>query len=334
MTPAAQRLDMPYRRLGSTGLEVSVIGFGCMSFGGRERWFGGVDNREAERLVKTALDAGVNLFDTADVYNVGQSEEILGRALGERRREALIATKVFCRMGRGPNQEGLSRQHILEAADASLRRLKTGHIDLYQAHEFDERTPLEESLRAFEDLQRWGKVRYVGVSNFSAAQTAQALELTDRKGWTRMASNQVQYSLLERYAELEIAPQAVAQGIGVLAWSPLAGGFLSGKYKGGAAPAGSRLADPERRFPWFDSARASVILPVLDKIAAAQRLTAAQAALAWVLARPWVSSAIVGATSLAQLQENLAAASPALSREAVSFLDRASQPRNQQTLQT
>src|SRR5438309_3046043 len=155
---------MSYRRLGRTGLDVSVLGFGCMTFGGRERWFGGVDDQEAGRLVQTALDRGVNLFDTADVYNIGQSEEILGKALGKRRSEALIATKVFCRMGKGPNQEGLSRQHILDACDASLKRLQTGHIDLYQPHEFDEKTPLEETLRAFEDLVRWGKVRYLGCS--------------------------------------------------------------------------------------------------------------------------------------------------------------------------
>ena len=305
---------MPYRRLGSTGLEVSALGFGCMSFGGKERWFGGVGDQEAARLVGYALDHGVNFFDTADVYNVGQSEEMLGKALGKRRREALIATKVFCRMGQGPNQDGLSRQHILDACDASLKRLGADHIDLYQPHEFDARTPLEESLRAFEDLVRWGKVRYLGCSNFSGAELRQSLDLAAAKGWTRFESNQVQYSLLQRGAEADQLALVRERGVSILAWSPLAGGYLSGKYKKGAPFT--------RGFPFFEPARAAAVVSVLEKVAAMQNMSPAQAALAWVLSRPWVASAIIGVTSQAQLEENLAASSRSLSKDALSYLDR------------
>jgi len=323
MTSDAGRPPVPYRRLGGTGLEISAIGFGCMTFGGRERWFGGVGDQEAEKLVKTALDRGVNFFDTADVYNIGQSEEMLAKALGKRRKEAVIATKVFCRMGQGANSEGLSRQHILDAADASLQRLKTDHIDLYQPHEWDENTPLEETLRAFEDLVRWGKVRYLGCSNFSGAQAAQALDLAAAKGFTRFESNQVQYSLLERGAEADQAAVIRDKGLSILAWSPLAGGYLTGKYKKGTAgPKGARLTDEASRFPWFDAGRAAGVLTVLEKIAAAHRMTPAQAALSWVLSKPWVAAAIIGVTSAAQLEENLAAASRPLSQEALGYLDR------------
>lgn len=316
---------MVYRNLGRTGLKVSPLCFGCMTFGGRDRWMGGVGDGEAERMVKACLDAGVNLFDTADVYNIGQSEIMLGKALGPRRREAVIATKVFCRMGRGPNAEGLSRHHILDAADASLKRLDTDWIDLYQVHEWDSETPLEETLRALEDLVRWGKVRYLGASNFAAWQFARALWAADKNGWARFESNQVQYSLLQRRIEDEMVPLAQHTGAAILAWSPLAGGWLSGKYRGEKIPhKEGRFSEPASRFPFFDPTRARGVTEVLEKVASVHKVTPAQAALSWLLAKPWVASVVFGATGVEQVRENLRAAEVALSRDGLQYLDKIS----------
>src|ERR687886_1654928 len=226
---------MEYRQLGRSGLRVSAITLGTMGFGGTG-WatpVGQIDVAGARRQIDLARDAGVNLFDTADIYSSGLSEEILGKALGADRDEVLVATKVRLPMGDGPNDAGLSRHHIMRSAEASLRRLGTDYIDLYQVHEWDGQTPLEETLQALDDLVRSGKVRYVGCSNYAAWQLTKALWTSEREGVARFVSQQVYYSLQARDIENEIVPLAIDQGIGILVWSPLAGGLLSGKYRRG-----------------------------------------------------------------------------------------------------
>lgn len=313
---------MRHRSFGRTGLKVSELGLGCMGFGPKERWFGGAGEKEAALMASKSLDAGVNLFDTADVYNIGHSESILGKALGKRRREAVVATKVFCRMGPLPNDEGLSRRHLLEACDASLRRLGTDYIDLYQVHEWDAQTPLEETLRALEDLVRSGKVRYLGASNFMGWQMARSAWVSDKAGWSRFESDQVMYNLLERGFEAEGVPCCEDLGLGVLVYSPLAGGYLTGKYA--AASARGRHADAASSYPSFDRRRGEAAVKVLSKLAAAYGKPPAQVALAWILARPWVSSVLVGATSAAQLDDTLAASELRLGQDALTLLDRLS----------
>jgi len=216
---------MEYRLLGRSGLKVSKLCFGCMTFGNNQWDIGGVDERLATEMIAACFDHGLNFFDTADVYSHGESETLLGKALGSRRKEAVVATKVRGRMGKGPNDVGLSRQHILESCDASLKRLGTDHIDLYQVHSFDPETPLEETLRALDDLVRWGKVRYIGVSNFAAWQLTKALWVSDKAGLERFVSLQAYYSLVGRDLEFELVPLCLDQGLGILPWSPLAGGF-------------------------------------------------------------------------------------------------------------
>src|SRR5919202_319225 len=234
---------MEYRQLGRSGLRVSALTMGTMTFGGRDQFanVGNTDVAGARRQIDLALDAGVNVVDTADVYSRGVSEEIIGEALEGRRDRVLLATKVRMPMGEGPNDAGLSRQHIVEACEASLRRLRTDHIDLYQVHEWDGQTPLEETLGALDDLVRSGKVRYIGCSNYAAWQLMKALGVSERRGLERFVSQQVYYSLQSRDIEHEIVPVCLDQGVGILVWSPLAGGLLSGKYRRGhAGPEGSR----------------------------------------------------------------------------------------------
>lgn len=314
---------METRRLGQSGLRVSELAFGTMTFGG-EGFFAPVGNtqvEEARRLIDIAIEAGVNLFDTADVYSVGASESILGQALGDRRKSVLIATKVFGRMGPGPNDVGLSRQHIVEACEASLRRLGTDYIDLYQAHSVDSLTPFEETLRAFDDLVRAGKVRYAGCSNFSGWHVMKALGISEREGLERFASQQIYYSLAGRDSERELIPLALDQGLGVLVWSPLAFGFLTGKYRRGEPrPEGTRLTglDPvELR----DEQRVYEILDALSEISRARGVSLAQIAVNWVLHRPGVSTVLVGARNERQLRDNLAAATWRLSEEETKRLD-------------
>ena len=235
---------MEYRLLGASGLEVSVLSFGTMTLGGEGRFaaMGNVQIEEARRLVEICIEAGVNLFDTADMYSLGKSEEVLGQALGARRKDIVLATKVFVRMESGTNKAGLSRRHILEGCEASLRRLGTDYIDLYQAHNFDSLTPLDETMRAFEDLIRAGKIRYAGCSNYSGWQLMKALSISDRLAIPRYISQQINYSLLARDAEHELVPAGIDQRTGIMAWSPLQGGLLSGKFRRGEAkPAESRL---------------------------------------------------------------------------------------------
>jgi len=314
------------RFLGASGLEVSVLSFGTMTLGGEGRFaaMGNVQVEEARRLIEICIDAGVNLFDTADIYSFGKSEEVLGQALGARRKDIVLATKAFVRLEPGANKAGLSRRHIIEACDASLRRLGTDYIDLYQAHNFDSLTPLDETLRAFEDLVRSGKVRYLGCSNYSGWQLMKALAISDRLGTARYISQQINYSLLAREAEHELVPAGLDQKIGIMAWSPLHFGLLSGKFRRGQSnPSESRLntleapgsIDPERLYKIVDA---------LAEIAANRGVSIAQAALNWVTRKPGVDTVIIGARNEQQLRDNLAGATWTLTDEEVESLDEVS----------
>ena len=302
---------MEYRQLGRSGLRISPLTMGTMTFGGRGEFasVGATDVDGARRQIEMALDAGVNLIDTADVYSGGAAEEIVGQALGSRRDEVLLATKARFPMGKGPNDAGLSRHHLIEACEASLRRLQTDHIDLYQVHEWDGQTPLEETLEALDHLVRSGKVRYVGCSNFAGWQVMKALGIADRAGLPRFVSQQVYLSLQERSAEYEIVPSAIDQGLGLLIWSPLAGGLLSGKYRRGEnAPPGSRHASDWDEPPIYDEDKLYDTIEVLVEVAEGRGVSPAQVALAWLLGRPGVTSVIVGARTDEQLADNLGAA--------------------------
>jgi aryl-alcohol dehydrogenase-like predicted oxidoreductase len=282
---------------------------------------------DARRQVDVCLDAGVNVIDTADVYSGGLSEEIVGQAVAGRRDEVLIATKVRMPMGDGPNDAGLSRQHILTGCEASLRRLGTDHIDLYQVHEWDGATPLEETLAALDLLVQSGKVRYVGCSNYAGWQLMKALGIADRRGLPRFVSQQIYYSLQARDAEYELIPAAVDQGLGVLVWSPLAGGLLSGRYRRDSRPSsGSRQLTDWNEPPVYDPDKLYDTVEVLLEVGAAHGVSAAQVALAWLLARPAVSTVVVGARTSEQLADNLAAAELRLTTEEISRLDKASAP--------
>jgi aryl-alcohol dehydrogenase-like predicted oxidoreductase len=318
---------MEYRTLGRSGLRVSVLTMGTMTFGGTGGFadVGSTDVDEAERQVDMCLDAGVNLIDTADVYSDGLAEEILGQVLRGRRDRLLLATKVRMSMGRGPNDAGLSRHHIISGCEASLRRLGTDHIDLYQVHEWDGQTPLEETLHALDHLVRSGKVRYVGVSNYTSWQLMKALGITTRLDLAPLVSEQIYYSLQAREAEYELIPLAVDQALGVLVWSPLAGGLVSGKYRRNhQAPVGSRQLSDWGEPPVYDQEGLYDIVEILVGIGEQHGVSAAQVALAWTLGRPAVTSLIVGARTSDQLADNLAAASLTLSADERASLDKAS----------
>jgi Predicted oxidoreductases (related to aryl-alcohol dehydrogenases) len=303
---------------------------GTMTFGGKGRFarVGATDVTEARRQVDMCLDAGVNLIDTADVYSEGMSEEIVGEVLRGRRDRMLIATKVRMAMGSGPNDAGLSKHHIISGCEASLRRLGVDHIDLYQVHEWDGATPLEETLEALDLLVRSGKVRYVGCSNYAGWQLLKALGVAERNGLPRFVSNQIYYSLQARDAEYELIPAAIDQGLGVLVWSPLAGGLLTGKYRRGhQPPAGSRQLTDWNEPPVHDQENLYDIVELLIEIGAAHGVSAAQVALAYLLGRPGVTSLIIGAKTADQLADNLAAADLVLTAEERERLDRASRPR-------
>lgn len=318
---------MEMRFLGKSGLKVSVLSFGTMTFGGGDDFFehiGGTQLDEAQRLVDICLDAGVNLFDTADVYSRGRSEEILGKALGKRRKDVIIATKAFGRMGEGPNDVGLSRHHLIRACEDSLRRLGTDYIDLYQVHSFDALTPLEETLRALDDLVRSGKVRYIGCSNYSAWHLMKALCVSEREGLERYVSQQVYYSLVARELEYELVPLGLDQGVGILVWSPLAFGFLSGKYRRGQQePEGTRRSKVGD-VGTLDLEKGYDIVEALDEVASAHGVTVAQAALNWLLRKPGVTSVIIGARNEQQLRDNLHTAEWELTPEEVRRLDEVS----------
>ena len=320
---------MEYRTLGSSGLRVSVLTMGTMTFGGRGKFdkVGSTDVDEARAQIDMCLEAGVNLIDTADVYSGGVSEEIVGQAVKGRRDDVLLATKVRMEMGAGPNDAGLSRHHIISGCEASLRRLGTDHIDLYQVHEWDGQTPLEETLEALDLLVRSGKVRYVGASNYTAWQLMKALGVSERKALPRFVSQQIYYSLQAREAEYELVPLAVDQGIGVLVWSPLAGGLLSGKYRRNQQPpAGSRHLTDWNEPPVYDQDRLYDTVEVLVAIGKDRGVSAAQVSLAYLLAKPAVTSLVVGARTRDQLADNLAAADLVLSDDEKARLDEVSRP--------
>ncbi|MFI5895130.1 aldo/keto reductase [Actinoplanes sp. NPDC051513] len=315
---------MQYRQLGRTGLRVSSFTLGTMGFGGTG-WANpvgtiGVDGAKEE--IAIAKEAGVNLIDTADVYSAGLSEEIIGQALGGSRDDWLIATKVRMPMGDGQNDAGLSRHHVVRGAEASLRRLGTDHIDLFQLHEWDGQTPLEETLTALDDLVRSGKVRYVGCSNYAAWQMMKALGISDARRLERFASNQLYYSLQARDIETEIVPACLDQGVGILVWSPIAGGLLSGKYRRGVqAPAGSRHLTEWDEPPVHDEDKLYDTIEVAVKIGESHGVSAARVSLAYIAQKPGITSVIVGARTPEQLRDNLAAADLELTADEITALD-------------
>jgi aryl-alcohol dehydrogenase-like predicted oxidoreductase len=320
---------MDYRPLGLSGLKISALALGTMTFGGEGNFanVGSTDLAGAKRQIDMCLDAGINLIDTADIYSTGRAEEIVGEALQGKRDEVLIASKVRFAMGPEPNMAGLSRHHIISGCEASLRRLRTDHIDLYQVHEWDGQTPLQETLQALEHLLQSGKVRYIGASNYSAWQLMKALGIAEREHLPRFASQQIYYSLQERSAEYELIPLALDQGLGTLVWSPLAGGLLSGKYRRGVdAPEGSRQLTSWDEPPVYDAERLYDTIDVLIQIAEEHGVSAAQVALAWLLDRPSISSVVVGARTDEQLADNLKSAELELTSEQRSRLEEVSRP--------
>jgi aryl-alcohol dehydrogenase-like predicted oxidoreductase len=322
---------MEHRQLGRSGLRVSVLALGTMTFGGGGKFglVGSTDVAGATRQIDICLDAGVNLVDTADAYSDGLCEEIVGEALrGGRRERVILATKARFPMGDGPNDAGLSRHHLIAACEASLRRLRTDHIDLYQVHEWDGLTPLEETLEALDLLVRSGKVRYVGCSNFSGWHLMKALATSQRRDLPRFVSQQVYYSLQAREVEYELVPIALDQGLGILVWSPLAGGLLSGKYRRAQpGPEGaSRHLTKWNEPPVRDREALYDIVDALVEIAQARGATPAQVALAYTLGRPGVTSLVVGARTDDQLVSNLAAADLRLAEGDRARLDELSAP--------
>ncbi len=320
---------MKMRFLGNSGIKVSEICFGAMTFGGRGYWkvIGEVEQNGANELVNTALEGGINFFDTADVYSEGLSEEILGKALGNRRKNIILATKVRGRTGKGPNDAGLSRKHIIDSCNKSLARLGTDYIDLYQIHSFDPYTPQEETLRALDDLVRAGKVRYIGVSNHTGWQLMKALSISEKQNLEKFITLQAYYSLVSRDLENELVPLCLDQKLGILPWSPLGGGFLTGKYRRGKErPKNARRTDPVNQFLQFDEEKGFMIVEELEKISRNHNATIAQAALNYLLRKPGVSSVIIGAKSKEQLLDNLKTSDWEMVPDEVSRLDELSKP--------
>lgn len=319
---------MEFRQLGHSGLKVPALSFGTGTFGGGNEFFkawGSSDVAEATRLVDVCLGAGVNLFDTADIYSDGLSETILGKAIAGRRQQVLISTKTTFRFGSGPNDVGSSRYHIIEACEASLRRLGTDYIDVYHLHGFDALTPVEEVLSTLNNLVTSGKVRYIACSNFSGWHLMKSLDVSDRYGWARYVGHQVYYSLIGREYEWELMPLGVDQGVGALIWSPLGWGRLTGKIRRGQPlPDQSRLHKTGGMGPQMADDYLHNVVDALDEVAKETGKTVPQIALNWLLQRPTVSSVIVGARNEEQLRQNLGAAGWNLTAEQVKKLDRAS----------
>ncbi len=310
---------MEYRRMGRTGLKVSELCLGTMTFGH------GTDQAEATRIVDLAFAAGVNFFDTANAYGGGQSEVLLGKALQGRRRDAVVATKFFNPMGSGPNDSGMSRLHIMQAIDDSLRRLQMDYIDIYYIHHVDTQTPLEEMLRTLDDLVHVGKVRYIACSNYQAWRLMDALWISDVKNLARFECYQPQYSLVVRDIEQEIVPLCEAKGLGVVVWSPLAGGFLSGKYQPGQRMATGARSQEGWAYPQqYFAANADESLRVLLDIAQQLGRSPAQVALRWVLDQPGITSAIIGARTVAQAHDNFLAGGWQLPADALALLNQVS----------
>jgi len=316
---------MKYRKLGNTGLIVSGVALGTMQFGGKMN-MGNLDQEGATRMVKLALERGINFIDTADVYSLGESETLVGNALKGMRKEIVLATKVRLPMGENFNRSGATRVNILREVEDSLRRLQTDYIDLYQVHGWDSNTPIEETLRTLDDLVRQGKVRYIGLSNFMSWQATTAVMLQDRLGLEKYVTAQMYYSLVGRGLEYEFQSFAEYHNIGILVWSPLAGGFLTGKYsRANPAPAGTRFAEAGNFVP-FDKEMGYRVVEALKEVAGRHDATPARVALAWVLGRPAVSSVIIAARKPEQLEDNIRAVDLRLLADELRLLDAASDP--------
>ncbi|HJT89017.1 MAG TPA: aldo/keto reductase [Bryobacteraceae bacterium] len=319
---------MQYARLGDTGLVVSRLAFGAMTFGRAEGIFAAVskvDQPLANELVAKALDAGINHFNTADVYTGGQSEQMLAKALGSRRKDVVVSTKVGARTGQALLHQGLSRQHILSSAEDSLRRLNTDYIDIYLVHRVDLTTPIEETLEALDTLARTGKVRYIGFSNWNAWRAAKAVGLQSENGWAKFRAAEMYYSLIGRDIDHEVVPFIEQAGIGILAWSPLAGGFLSGKYsRQNPKGDGGRLSGSD--FLPFDKEKGYQVVEKIRATGQAHNASPAQVALAWMLTKPFVSSILLGANKMAQLEDNLAAVNVRLAPEEIADLEQLTAP--------
>jgi len=316
---------MKYHTFGNTGLFVSRLCMGAMTFGGKGFWqaIGQLDQDEASSLVHRCLDAGINFFDTANVYSFGESERMLGEALKGRRDQMVLATKVRGQMGEGPNEVGLSRKHIFDQVHGSLKRLQTDYIDLYQIHGYDPVTPLDETLSALDDLVRQGKVRYIGASNLAAWHLMKALGISERLGLARFESLQAYYTIAGRDLERELAPLLLDQRLGLMVWSPLAGGLLSGKFtREGGGPEGARRAGFD--FPPVDKERAFNVIDVMQPMAKEHGVSVANIALAWLLHQDVVTTVIIGAKNLEQLDDNLKAVDVELSDQQLQSLDEVS----------
>jgi aryl-alcohol dehydrogenase-like predicted oxidoreductase len=320
---------MEYRQLGGSGLKVSALSFGTATFGGRDAFFsawGNTDVAEASRLVDICLEAGVTLFDTADIYSEGHSEEVLGKAIAGRRDQLLLSSKATFRMGDGPNELGSSRHHLIRACEDSLRRLNTDHIDIYTMHGFDALTPVEETLRTLDTLVQSGKVRYIACSNFSGWHLMKSLATAQTYGWTRYIAHQAFYSLVGREYEWELMPLALDQKVGTIIWSPLASGVLSGKIRRNQpAPEGSRVQQIGSEGLHIPYEKVYEIVDAIDEIAEETGKSVSQIALNWLLQRPTVTSVIVGARNEEQLKSNLGAVGWNLTAEQVEKLDKASE---------
>ncbi|TCQ08456.1 aldo/keto reductase [Sphingomonas sp. PP-CC-3A-396] len=319
---------MDYRQLGSSGLRVPALSFGTATFGGSGPLFGAwghSDETEARRMVDICLDAGVTLFDTADVYSNGASETVLGAAIKGRRDQVLVSTKTGLPMGDGPGDWGTSRARLIRAVEASLRRLGTDHVDILQVHAYDASTPAEELMGTLDTLIAAGKVRYAGVSNYSGWQVMKAQAIADRYGWPRLVAHQVYYSLIGRAYEADLMPLGADQGLGALVWSPLGWGRLTGRIgRNRPIPAGSRLHDTEQFAPPVETDHLYRVIDALEAVAADTAKTVPQVAINWLLRRPTVASVIIGARNEEQLRDNLGAVGWALSADQVATLDAAS----------
>lgn len=317
---------MQYRQLGRSGLKVSAISMGTFSFGGVGA-FSKVASQgvaEARRLIDCCVDGGINLLDTANMYSLGRSEEIVGEALDGRHPDILISSKARMRIGEGPNDEGTSRYHLIRECERSLKRLRRDHIDIYLMHEWDGLTPVEEMLSALDALQRQGKIRYVGCSNYSGWHIMKALAASREHNFPRFVTQQIHYTLEAREAEYELIPLSVDQGLGIMVWSPLAAGLLSGAFTRDSSPADSRQAAGWTEPPIRDKERLWTIVDAVSAIAAARGVSAAQVSLAWTLTRPAVSSLVVGGLSAQQFRDNIAAADLVLTAEELETLNRVS----------
>jgi aryl-alcohol dehydrogenase-like predicted oxidoreductase len=320
---------MDYRRLGASGFKVPALTFGAGTFGGKGEFFqawGSIDGAGARRIVDICLDAGVTMFDSADIYSGGESERVLGEGIRGRRDKVLISTKATFRAGAGPNDVGSSRFHLINACEGSLKRLGTDYIDLFQLHGFDAQTPVEEVMSTLDDLVRAGKIRYIGVSNFSGWHLMKSLAVSDRYGYARYVANQTYYSLIGRQYEWELMPLGLDQGVGAVVWSPLGWGRLTGKIRRGAKlPEVSRLHKTGDLGPQMADEYLYKVVDALDAVAAETGKSVPQIALNWLLQRPTVSTVIIGARDEAQLKQNLGAIGWSLTTEQMARLDKASE---------